>query len=64
LAHCSWSVFSWCALSADDYGNYVFVLMLANVVSELILVGLRTVAVRNGTVYVDRGEWGLLTGLV
>lgn len=50
-------------LGAEQYGVYVFAFTLVGILSEPQFVGLRTLAVRNAAVYVDRGQSALLAGL-
>lgn len=51
------------SLGAEQYGVYVFVLTLVGLLTEPQFVGLRTVAVKNSSVYVDKLQYGALKGL-
>ena len=50
-------------LGAEEYGSYIFVFTLVGLLSEPLFVGLRTVALRNGTIYIQEHKYGLLRGL-
>ncbi|MDO3386844.1 oligosaccharide flippase family protein [Gilvimarinus sp. SDUM040013] len=51
-------------LGTHDYGSYIFVFTLVGLLSEPVFLALRTVAIRNGTIYLEQTRYDYLQGMI